>query len=202
MTRRILTILIGLLFNCSFGQTDRKGGLFVGNVVSDTMTLKRNDYREAFPSILTSKHKIEIRFIKIPSFDYTSYVILSYDKKWDANYYYFEPKQKTLQTKPIDNKINLDATFKRLVSDNIFSLPDQDSVETKKYTFYPDNNDLIGEGMAVCDGTVYYIEFKVGDNFRRYSYSNPMDYAKFYPLVHELQQFADIEKTLNKLTEK
>lgn len=62
----------------------------------------------------------------------------------------------------------------------------------EKYEYNTFTDEIIGSGMAICDGTSYFIEFKVGDQFRRYSYSNPDDYADFFPNEYALRNFANI----------
>jgi hypothetical protein len=46
----------------------------------------------------------------------------------------------------------------------------------------------------VYDGVCYTIEFKVADQYRRYTYCNPVQYAEFYPHSHELNDFVGIVK--------
>ena len=187
----IITTIFILSVSLINGQT-KNTTIFVGNVISDTTTFKSNNYRNALTSILKSNYKIEIRFVTSPSFNYTNYTVLTYDKKWSAKYYYYTPDTNILLTKNIKSKTPIDTILYRLVLNNIFSLPDQGSLITEKYEYNPETNDFIGSGMSVCDGTCYYIEFKVGEYFRRYSYCNPDSYADFYPQVYELRNFANI----------
>ena len=196
MTRLIVTTIFILTVSALTAQTKDKT-IFVGNVISDTTTFRSNDYRTALTPILKSKNKIEIRFITSPSFDYTNYTILTFNKKWSAKYYYYKTATDSLLSKDINAKINIDTIFSRLVSNNIFSLPDQNSLKTKKYEYNPETNEFIGSGMSVSDGTCYYLEYKVGDFYRRYRYCNPDSYADFYPQVYELRNFANIVEIFN-----
>ena len=195
MTSLITTTIFILVVSALTAQTKDKT-FFVGNVISDTTTFNGNDFRNSLTSILKSENKIEIRFITSPSFEnrneYTYYTILTFNKKWSAKYYYYEPDTNNLFSKDINAKIDIDTIFSRLVSNNIFSLPDQHSLKTEKYEYNPETNKFIGQGIAFVDGTCYYIEFKVGDFYRRYSYCNPNSYADFYPQVYELRNFANI----------
>jgi len=191
MTRLILTSIFILILSTLTAQTEDKT-MFVGNVISDTTTFKSNNYRSALTSILRSNYKIEIRFIASPSFRYTNYTVLTYDNTWRAKYYYYTPDTNALLSKDIKSKTTIDTIFSRLVLNNIFALPDQDSLKTGKYEYNPETDELIGSGMSVCDGTCYFIEFKVGKYFRRYSYCNPVSYADFYPQVYELRNFVNI----------
>lgn len=174
--------------------------IFVGNVISDTTTFKGNTYETALTSILKSKNKIEIRFITSPSFEYTNYTILTFNKEWSAKYFYYEPDTDSLLSKDITHKVNIDTLFAILVANNIFSLPDQHSLKTKKYSYNPETNEFIDSNWAVDDGVDYSIEFKVGDLYRQYSYSNPDIYADFYPQVYELRKFANIAEIFNEWT--
>lgn len=188
-----------IIFSVISGQTNDKT-IFVGNIISDTATFISNDYRTGLTTILKSKYKIEIRFIISPSFNSTNYTILTYDKNWSAKHYYYTPETNALLSKDIKSKTTIDTIFSQLVLNNIFSLPDQESLITEKYEYNPETNILIGSGVSVCDGTCYYVEFKVGDQFRRYSYCNPDSYADFYPQVHELRNFANIVEIFTEWT--
>ena len=203
MTRLIATTIFVLIVSALTAQTKDKT-IFVGNVISDTTTFRSNDYRTALTSILKSKNKIEIRFITSPSFENTNentnYTILTFNKKWSAKYYYYKPDTNNLFSKDINAKIDIDTIFSRLVSNNIFSLPDQGSLKTEKYEYNPETNEFLGSRIEVADGTCYYIEFKVGDFYRRYSYCNPDSYADFYPQVYELRNFANIVKIFKEWT--
>jgi hypothetical protein len=199
MRRLITTTIFIILVSAITAQTNEKT-IHVGNVISDTTTFKSINYRSTLTSILKSKYKIEIRFISIPSFDYSSYTVLTYDKKWSAKYYYHTPEINTTLSKEIKSKTPIDTLFSRLVLNNIFSLPDQDSLKTEKYDYNPETNEFFGSGMAVGDGICYHIEFKIGDYYRRYSYCNPNDYADFYPQIYELRSFANIVELFTEWT--
>jgi hypothetical protein len=222
MTKLITTALFILLVLALSAQTKDKT-IFVGNVISDTTTFRSNNYRLELPSILKSKNKIEIRLISSPSSEnineYANYTILIFNKKWDAKFYYYEPDTTRLFPmdvhakyhyykpdtthlffKNINSKTDLDTIFSRLVSNNIFSLPNQINLKTEKYEFNPETNEFMSSIIKVTDGTCYYVEFKVGDFYRRYSYCNPYSYADFYPQVHELRDFANIVEIFKDLT--
>lgn len=196
MTKLIITTLFILIVSALTAQTKEKT-FFVGDVISDTTTFLGNSTRKTLTPILKSENKIEIRFISSPSFYHTTYLVLIYNKDWSAKYYYYKTGSDSLLYKDITNKTNIDTVFSRLVSNNIFSLPDQDSLRTEKYEYNPETNEFIGSGMSVCDGVCYYIEFKVGDYYRRYSYCNPDSYSGFYPQVYELKNFTNIVEIFN-----
>jgi len=199
MTRLIATTIFILVVSAVTAQTKDKT-IFVGNVISDTTTFRSNDYLTSLTSILKSENRIEIRFITSPSFENTNYTVLTFNKKWSAKYYYYKPGTKNLFSKDINAIIDIDTIFSRLVSNNIFSLPNQNSLKTGKYKYNPETNEFIDSRMEMADGTCYYIEFKVGDFYRRYSYCNPNHYADFYPQVYELRNFANIVEIFKALT--
>ena len=185
-----------LIVSALDAQTKEKT-FYVGDVISDTSTLIENSKRKALTPLLQSKNKIEIRFISSPSFYYTTYLILIYNQEWSAKYYYYKKGTDSLLYKDITNKTNIDTVFSRLVLNNIFSLPDQDSLRTEKYEYNPETNQFIGSGMGIGDGICYYVEFKLGDYYRRYNYCNPDSFADFYPHVSELRNFANIVEIFN-----
>jgi len=222
MTRLITATIFVIIVSALAAQIKDKT-IFVGNIISDTTTFRSNDYQPALPSIFKSENKIEIRFITSPSSEnineYTNYTILTFNKKWSAKYYYYKPDTTRLFPKDIhakyhyykpdtthlfsidiNSKIDFDTIFSRLVSNNIFSLPDQASLKKRKYEYNPETNEFTESIMVVKDGTSYYIEFKVGDFCRRYRYDNPDTYADFYPQVYELRNFANIVEIFKELT--
>lgn len=203
MIRLITTTIFIFLVSVLTAQIKDKT-IFVGNVISDKTTFRSNDYQSALTSILESKNKIEIRFITSPSSEnineYPNYRILTFNEKWSAKYYYYKPDTNNLFSKDINSNIDIDSIFSRLVSNNIFSLPDQASLKTGKFEYIPETNEFIEPIISVKDGTCYYIEFKVGDFYRRYSYCNPDSYADFYPQVHELRNFANIVEIFKELS--
>lgn len=192
MTKFIAAAIIIFLVSASLAQAKEKI-LFVGDVLSDTTTFHNITNRNALaPTILKSENKIEIRFITAPSFNYTECLLFTYNDEWSAKHLHFKTGSDFLISEDITPKINLDSVFSELVANNIFSLPDHDSLRTEKYEYIPETNEFIGSGMGVYDGICYAIEFKVGDLYRRYGYCNPDSYAEFYPHVYELRNFANI----------
>lgn len=197
--RQFITLIL-TIFSVSIltAQTETKS-FYVGDIISDTNTFSNKPYRKTLPPLLKSKNKIEIRFITSPSFYSTNYVVLIYSEEWSAKYYYHKPGVDSLLSREITKNINIDTLFSKLVSNNIFSLPDQDSLRTEKFEYFPTNIEVVGSGMGVADGICYYIEFKIGNYFRRYNYCNPDIYANFYPQVHQLRNFTNIVEIFKEL---
>jgi len=199
---RQITIIIFFTLTTLFSSAQKNDKvLLVGRFVSDTLTIKNNPYRSILPSITKSKNKVEIRFIST-SFGEETFTILTYNQKWEAKSFYIPFGKDSLFSRSIDQKKDLDTIFSRLVSNNIFSLPDQAIVITDPCTYNPETNELIYSSMGITDGTDYCIEYKVGDCYRRYSYSNPCEYADYFPSVNELRNFANIVSIFSELTKK
>ena len=177
--------------------------IYVGHIISDTTTLKKRTYKSPLESILKSNNKIEIRFKTSTTPKYTNYIILAYNEKWNAKFYSFKPDTDSLISKDITTEVNLDTLFSKLVTNNIFSLPEQDSLITEKYSYNPETNEFYGAGMGFgCGATYYNIQFKVGYLYRQYSYCNPAPLADFYPHVYELRNFTNIVDIFSELTDK
>lgn len=182
-------LLFLFLTNLFLAQNESKR-FFLGNILSDTTTLSREQNGSPLTPILNSSNKIEIRFIKSSGRNQTSYIVLSYSNNWEVKEYDYDYKTKSTTSADLANKVNTDSLFDKLVSFNIFSLPDQDSLVLHKYEYDLESDELIGHGIGFgCGGTCYYIEYKVGNQFRRYSYCNLESYVEFCPHVHELQDF-------------
>lgn len=165
--------------------------IYLGNVISDTSTFKKSYRKPALPSILESKNKIEIRMVTKPYFNYESFTVLIFNKKWEAYQYYFHRDSSRFLAREITIS-NPDSIFSLLVQENIFALPSHENLQLGKCELNTISNEIICSGMGVGDGVYYDIQFKVGDQFRSYTYSNPIDYAEFYPENWELQSITKI----------
>ncbi len=172
----------------------------MGNVISDTLTLKDKMYPDISPSILNSTNKIEIRFFELPSFKLTNYTIFSYNETWNATHYY-QSNKTTWLSKKLEVNSN-DSLFYKLAVNNIFSLPNQDSLMCSAGEYDPETNEIYASGLQVLDGTTYFIEFKVGNYYRRYRYHDPEHYADFFSHVNELRNFATIVQLFKNWIEK
>lgn len=191
MTRQIIATL--LIFTVMSAIAQPKGKIFfVNNIISDTSTFRNNDDLVGMSPILKSKNGIEIRFITSPSFSNSFYTVLTFNEKWAAHNYYYKPGTNEMVSKDISSKIDIDTLFARLVSNNIFSLPDEDYVKKEKCEYNLETKEYICEDLAISDGECYYIEFKIGDLYRRYGYCNPYDCANYNQQVYEFRNFANI----------
>lgn len=199
MKRSIYILLFTLIVSALSAQTEVKT-FELGNVISDTLTFRNYQFRSDLAPILKSTNKIEIRLKTEPSFEYSNYIILSYTNRWSVTYYYYKPDSNILFSRILTPKVDLDSIFGRLVSNNVFSLPDQSDLKTNKFVYIPETDEMGGPEINVLDGTCYILEFKVSENYRRYIYYNPEIYADFYPLVYELRNFTNIVGIFNELT--
>ena len=179
-------------------QTNGKE-FMAGKIISDTSTFSRLDYKTSLSSILKSKNKIEIRFINDPSFQSSDAIVLSYDKTWTVNYFYYDTKTKKINSKQISTAANLDSVFNILVANNIFSLPDESTSKIESWSYYPETEEFLLDPATICDGVTYNIEFKIGPYYRQYGYGNPQQKLKGYKNIHELQDFCNIVDVFNQL---
>lgn len=197
MKSLILSIACGLLLPTAFCQTDP---LFhLGRLISDSSTLTKTEYTTTLPSILKSTNKIEIRFINDPSFSRSDLIVLSYNDKWTIKHCYFDPKTKNVLQSNITT-INADTLFNKLVSNNIFSLPDENDFKIAEWEYYPKTDEFLLDPATICDGVCYFIEFKVGPYSRQYGYCNPRSKFKMFPNIHELADFCNIVDIFKALT--
>lgn len=196
MLRHITTFIILFFVSAINAQTQDKT-LFIGDIFSDTTTLQSSYIDKAFTPLLKSENKIEIRFISYPAFELSNYLILTYNEDWSVKYYFRETETDSLSWTDLTQKTNIDSVFSLLVSNNIFSLPDHDSLKTVKYEYNTETNQINGSGTDVSDGIYYSIEFKVGNMYRRYGYSNPDVFAAFYPYDNQLRNFVNIVDLFN-----
>ena len=193
----ILNVLFLFTYSLLFSQVESEK-FFVGNVIADLSTFNDNDFVNPLPSILDSRHKIEIRFIKEDFLTPSRFIILAYDTSWIAKHYFYDDRTKFLFSMNI-KQVNLNTLFSRLVAHNIFSLPNCDSLRTGNYYYYPKKNELKSSEITVFDGTCYFIEFKISDKFRRYHYWSPDVYSKHYSSSSELKNFTEIVEIFNTL---
>ena len=175
---------------------------FVGKVISDTSTFEYNSFSPPLKHIFKSTNKIEIRLKISPSFDDEEYIILTFNKDWRGRYYRrytfshsidSTGKRKNYEEKNFKKNINYDTLFSKLVQNEIFSLT-LDDVDKSEVWYNPETDGFIPHLMlTVLDGTSYYLQFKVGNKFRSYGFSNPQanthlpQLRKFVRIINLLQ---------------
>jgi hypothetical protein len=131
-----------------------------------------------------------------PSFDDEEYIILAFNKDWRGRYYrrytfsHFidsTGKRKDYEEKNFKKNINYDTLFSKLVQNDIFSLK-LDDVDESIVNYDSEKDEFFTLMMKVLDGTSYYLQFKVGNQFRAYGFSNPQSFTH----VTQLRQFVRI----------
>ncbi len=197
----LIICFLGLGLNGAYCQVAKNIEVPLGIVVEDTLFVEPSCFVKELSPIKKSNNTIEIRFEISSNFGLYNkrFVFLTFDKKWSANYYHYDERKDKFVFESISKKINLDSVFNRLVTDNIFSLPDLSDLNLRSFTLDPVSNEIGGGGMGTGDGVNYFVTFKVGEMYRRYGYANPSDYAKYYLFCYELKLFSDIVKTFEGL---
>lgn len=201
--------LIGLIVLVAqwhlFAQDSTKTQLYLGHFLEDSSTvaypLESGPIKIA--PIQESKHKVEIRLFTYQSFHKYDMIILSYDTYWSLHF--CAPKKYSDPTVFTEvDRTDLDSVFSVLVTNKVFSLPDDDSLMDEKdvLIFEPETIDdpFTGLGIGeVIDGNHYWLEYKVGPYFRRYHYGNPELMNNDGPFVEECQLFTNILTLLHSL---
>ena len=177
-----------------FSAESAENSFFVGKVISDTSTFEYNFFSPPLKHIFKSKNKIEIRLKIDHSLGWTDeFIILSYEKTWRGKSYKrgftIESSGKTKEY--IENKfkstVDYDTLFSKLVQNDIFSLT-LDDVDESIVNYNPEKDEFEHMRAMVEDGTSYYLQFKVGNQFRAYGFSNPQAFTH----VTQLRQFVRI----------
>lgn len=183
-----------------FSAESADNSFYVGKVISDTSTFEYNSFSPPLKHIFKSKNKIEIRLRIQPSLSWTDeFIILSYDKTWRGKSYKrgftkdASGKIKEYTEKKFKSTVDYDTLFSKLVQNEIFSLT-LDDVDKSEVWYNPETDGFIPHLMlTVLDGTSYYLQFKVGNKFRSYGFSNPQanthlpQLRKFVRIINLLQ---------------
>ena len=189
MIRKILFFTNLLLTFSSFAQKD-KNQISVGMFYSDRSTISKTQSKYDLPSILNSSNQIEIRLFVRESWSVPKYIILVFNKTWTISEFDFDFKNEVYIKvfEKTDEQLAID--FQNLVDNNIFSLQ---AGNRAKYSYFDLKTNKIGLfGGFVTDGVSYNIEFKVGNDFRSYGFTNPEAFATFETTNKELKDFNSI----------
>lgn len=171
----------------------------LGNIVSDSVSVNRDmGARFGLGPVNTSAQVIEIRLFSNIGFPGAQCVVLQYDKTWKATKYKLDAKDAVIRIvlKPVSG---IEPIVRSLVALNIFSLPSQQALNSGNYKLDLTTNTVNASGMHVSDGPCYYVQFKVGNSSREYSYCDPKAYAAFYKGQREYTDFTNILKAFAKL---
>lgn len=189
----VLIALIG--FSACFAQRE----IYLGDIIGkDSANYQGNQRWKGLSSITTSIHPIEIRFSEYV-LRKKSLCILKYEvnEGWRAEWQIHT--HDTTKSGVIENKGILDSLFSILAHHNIFALPDHYSVEPHHYYYDPEENEFYGQGTDVVCGTLCDLEFKVGNSYGNYSFSNPDIYAEYYSTHYVFSDYVAIKNIFDYL---
>jgi hypothetical protein len=148
-----------------------------------------------------TENKIEIRLMRYEALSRKkTMIVLAFNGAWSAWEYTIDPQTKAEIVRAIGENADLPALFGLLVENRVFALPDADQLETSTLTYRTDSEDLVGTGFGpVIDGTGYRLEFKIANQLRAYTFSNPEIWAVSCPFVPEFEHYAAIAALLEAL---
>ena len=131
--------------------------------------------------IYHSKNELEIRLnVEGQLFVFTELYVLTYnDTHWTAIKY----GNKSLRKKQ-DTTALVKALFNTLRQNNIFTLPDQDSIK-------------LPSTFSVDDGVYYTLTFKTGNSFRSYNFNNPDPYLQEFKSIKAFENYTNIVNAFN-----
>jgi len=140
---------------------------------------------------LDKTYDFEFRFSTNPALvSYSNIFILTQkNKTWSARFFEYNGNSKLTEREV--NQSQLDKLWKRLVANQILTLPTQDSIRHKMKIFIADTLNALDEDdpyqrVAITDGVVYYFELTTQNKRRSYDYQCPKGYLKHFPNIEEL----------------
>lgn len=201
-----LKLIILLLFFVSlngFSQVAARGSTKIefDRIQSDSINLSENkdfEKRIKLKPIDKSENEVEIRFYELLSLSNTKNlkVLVLKNDIWKATEY-SEINNPKLQISKfiLDAPNGFEFVIQKLFQNNLTKLPSQETLKPKmkKYGQTDSKRGRAEKVLIVNDGYSYSIEFKIGDKFRIYNFSNPETYANFYSDVQELKDYVVIK---------
>ncbi|MDO1444877.1 hypothetical protein Q0590_01375 [Rhodocytophaga aerolata] len=195
-------LLLFLIFTKSYSQVEIRGvnKIATQGIQSDSINVSPNkDFEERIRIKPTkeSKNDVEIRFYAHSTLTDTRdlLIIQLHESTWkgiifrETNY----PKIKISKYK-LKAKAELAEVYTTLLENNLTRLPNQEELKPKMRKVSMQDGWEVEHKLSVTDGTVYMVEFKIGDKFRVYSFHSPELYSEFYPDVQELKDYVAIKK--------
>lgn len=183
--KKEISLLMSILFSIVSFSQKKENQLFIGNFYADKSTI--NEIYIDLPSILSSKNQIEIRLRIRETWQMPWYIVLSFDKDWTITEYIYNGSDKPYILKSQRTDKSLENVFQNLVQNNVFSLPN--SMKGNYSNFNLKTNKVEKIANFITDGNSYNLEFKVGDNYRAYSFLNPEIHARFHSSDHVMEDF-------------
>lgn len=186
--KSIIIFFISFLFIFnSPGQTDFKADSIVNTNDSQILHLIDSTFK------LDKAYDFEFRLWTKPSLvSYANVFILTQKNKiWTARFFECYGNKASKVSEKKVNQSGLDSLWKRLVANQVLTLPTQDSLKARMRMFLADTSQEFDEGdtyrqVSIMDGTVYHFELATKEKNRSYYYHCPKGYLKYYPNVEEL----------------
>ena len=193
----ILFFIIQFLSTTSNGQKELNLGEVRYDSSFNCTDTQYRRFRDSLPfgvsPICDSHNDLEIRLKTFftPSGKLELMILSNKEGKWDAKKYTYDrgPLGQSLTTVsyilPESNNLNVEQVctylIDTLIKSQLFLLPDQSELK---------------HDLTTLHGEYYFISYKTGNLFRRYSYLNPALNLQHYPDCKEYARMNEIVKTL------
>jgi len=194
---------LGIIFALSFYSTAFSQNTIYDVIISKTDNLQSDsvntsdnaefEIKAGLKPIDQSQNSYEIRFYKTEELSAakTLKILYSTDKGWIAKR--LTDFRDSIEVETLDMKDGqVRAASRILFNANLGHLPDQKKLEPKMNKVEIVNGRQAIKKQLVSDGQSYAIEFKEGNVYRTYRFSNPDVYAKLYPDIQEFKDYLSI----------
>lgn len=179
-------ILFSLVSHCANGQTASSDK--IKNLYEATYNSLDSEFK------LQKNADIEFRLWTNPSliFYRNCFILTKHDGIWTARFFEFTGGQKGKWTETKTKETNLDSIWRRLVKNQVMTLPTQDSLNSRMRIFSADSTliyydeDDVYKKVVVNDGAVYTFQIMTKNFDRTYQYHSPVSYLKHNPNIEEL----------------
>ncbi|QHT70417.1 hypothetical protein GXP67_29065 [Rhodocytophaga rosea] len=196
------SLLLFLVFTKSYPQVEIRGvsRIETDGIQSDSLSRSPNkDFEERIriKPIVGSSNDVEIRFYAHTLLTHTRDLrIIKLNKNTWEGILFKETNHPRIKIRryKLNPKSGFDALFSLLLENNLTRLPDQEELKPKMRKVTIKNGWEVEHKLLVTDGTVYTVEFKIGDKSRIYSFHSSESYAEFYADVQELKDYVAIKK--------
>ena len=143
---------------------------------------------------LDKNRDIEFRLWTNPSlvFYRNCFILTKRDSVWNARFFEFKGGQKGNWVETKTKTTNLDSIWKKLIRNQLLTLPTQDSLNNRMRIFAADSTliyydeDDVYKKVLVDDGTIYTFQIKTKNIDRTYQYHSPVAYLRHNPNIEEL----------------
>lgn len=201
--KMVESLVVFLISSSAWGQTTILGTTIIvtDEIVSDTFNNaqhKEFENRIDLKPINLSDSNFEIRF-------YTSNaatnnknlrIVRFANGQWEA--FEFEERSRSLKRHVLAPLLGYDAFVKKLIDQKILTLPNQSEVHKRIEDSFSSKKEALESRPSIMDGYEFTVEFKIGDKFRVYQFTNPNSYAKYYVKVEEFKNYVSVQKIFEK----